>query len=339
MSKTMKRAVWLGDKFEIQESPLPKIEDNQLLLSIAYAGICASDIHCMEEQLEPPTGLGHEFSAVVEKAGKDVTDFKKGDRVVAHPEAYCGECFFCRQAMESLCENKISIIEDTSRGSFQEYVAVERRQVYHIPDDISLKEAALVEPAAVAVHVGDISGIKTGQKVLIIGGGVVGLLTLQIVKLQGAGKIIVSEPEKSRRDLALELGADIAVDPLEDDLDKIVKENTDGRGVDVCLEAVGLPATIEEGFKHIRAGGRLVLVGLPSENSKVELNPHRINMQELDITGSYFSPYSFQRAIDLLPRLSLSSMITHCFNLEDTGKAFKTYREAKDRIKIIIKGS
>lgn len=195
----MKSAVWVGKgEVKIEERPIPQPEDDEVLVDVSHTGICASDIHIIAGGLpatavSPPRIIGHEFSGVVVAFGSKVKGFKEGDKVVAHTSGPCGECYFCQEGEENFCTNLFSVIRGPGQGSFAKYTVVKAKQTYHIPEGISLKDAALVEPAAIAVHCVVRAEIKPGQTVMVIGGGPIGLLTMQIARLAGSSKLILSE--------------------------------------------------------------------------------------------------------------------------------------------------
>jgi 2-desacetyl-2-hydroxyethyl bacteriochlorophyllide A dehydrogenase len=273
---------------------------------------------------------------VVEAFGAKVKGYQAGDPVVAHPVGPCGECFFCREGEENLCSSPFSVIRDPQQGSFAEYVLVKAKQVYRLPEGIPLKEAALVEPVAIAIHAVDQAGIRPGQAVLVIGGGTIGHLVMQVARASGAGLMILSEPVAFKRAAALNAGADRAVDPTKEDLVQVVKDLTGGRGVDVCIEAVGSPKAIEQGFGLIRDRGRMVIVGWPPATSTITISPFQIYRRELDIRGSFFSPYSYNRAMQILPRLKLEPVVTHCFDLSEVGRAIEVMK-SQQGIKVLLK--
>ncbi len=338
----MKSVVWVAKgQVKVDEWPIPKPGDDEVLIDVSHTGICASDIHIIEGGLPPtiitpPRIPGHEFSGVVEAFGSKVKGFQKGDKVVAHPNGPCGECYNCREGEENYCTNLFSTIRGPVQGSFAEYTLVKAKQVYSLPPEVSLREAALVEPAAIAVHCVDRIDMKVGQRVLVIGGGTIGLLTLQMARLAGASHTILSEPVAFKRDLAQKLGAQRVVDPRTEDLAAVVKDCTEGRGVDVCIEAVGLPRAIEQGFPLLRERGKLIILGWPPAESTITISPHRIYRKELEIRGSFFSPYAFQRAIQLLPRLTLEPMISHCFALGEIHQALEVMKK-QEGIKVLLK--
>jgi 2-desacetyl-2-hydroxyethyl bacteriochlorophyllide A dehydrogenase len=338
----MTSAIWMGKgEVKIEEWPIPQPGDDEVLIDVSHTGICASDMHIIGDGLpltvaSPPRIIGHEFSGEVEAFGSKVKGYKKGDKVVAHPVGPCGECFHCREGEENLCLNPFSVIRNPQQGSFAEYIVVKAKQVYPLPEKVPLREAALVEPVAIAIHAVDRAEIKTGQTVLVIGGGTIGLLTMQVAKLSGASRVILSEPVLFKRKVAEQVGADRTVDPLTEDLSAVIRDLTAGRGVDICIEAVGSPKAIEQGFGLIRDKGRLVVVGWPPATSTITISPFQIYRRELDIRGSFFSPYSFQRAIQILPRLNLEPVISHCFDLEKISEAIGIMKQQKG-IKVLLK--
>ncbi len=333
----MKAALWVGGwEFSVEDRLIPPIETDEVLIAVSYVGICVSDLHVVEWGiLPPPLILGHEFSGTVFDFGEQVKGFNKGDKVVAHPQGPCGECYYCREGLEHFCTAPYSNAF-SMKGAFAEYVAVKAKQAYRLPDRTSLDEAALMEPLAIALHSVDRSDLKTGQRVLIIGGGTIGLLVAQLAKISGAAEVMVSTRSSYKREAALKMGADRVLDPLNENLVEIVDEVTEGRGLDICFEAVGSSKVIEEGFSLLGKQGRLIVVGTPPKDSTITINPFRLFYQEAEIRGSFFSPYSFQRAVQLLPRLNLKPMITHCFDLSEVRQAMDVMKN-QDRIKVLLK--
>jgi len=215
-------------------------------------------------------------------------------------------------------------------------VIIKVRQTYHLPDQVSLEEAALLEPLAIALHSIDRSDLKAGQRVLVIGGGPIGLLAAQLARLAGASAVMVSTRSSYKREVALRMGADRVVDPVNENLAEIVREVTEGRGIDICIEAAGTTQTIEQGFSLLGKRGRLIVVGTPPINSTITINAFQLFLREAEIRSSFFSPYSFQRAIQLLPRLNLRPLISHCFNLSEIQQAMEVMRN-QERIKVLLK--
>ena len=333
----MKAAVWKGKwEFEIEDRPIPRLEEDEVLVAVSYAGICASDVHIIEWGLfHPPLVLGHECSGTVEAFGSEVKGFQKADKVVIQPQLYCGKCYYCRRGQEHFCNDEYSTTA-SHRGAFAEYIIVKAKQVYRLPADTSLKDAALIEPLAIALHALDQSRMKAGEVILVIGTGPIGLLITQLARLSGAGTILITARSSFKGEFALKMGADRVVDPANDNLERVVNEVTEGRGVDVCFEAVGSSEAIEKGFLVLGKGGRLIIAGLPPLNSSIKINPLQLFTREIEIGSSLLAPYCFQRAVQLAHRLNLEQLITHCFNLSEIDRAMKIMRSG-ERIKVLLK--
>lgn len=331
----MRCAVWTAvGKIEIQDWPQVEPKDDEVSIRVAFTGICASDVHIIQgrlpvEVMRPPRILGHEFSGVIEAVGTNVRHLSVGQPVVAHPNGPCGQCFNCRQGEENYCTGLYSMILGPGQGSFAEFTTVKAKQVYPLPAVTSLQDGAMVEPTAIAVHCISRAAIVPGDRVLVIGGGTIGLLSMQMARLAGASQVILSEPLEFKRQLALRIGADVVIDPLQEDLIAAVKRLTGGGGVDLCIEAVGLPQGFEQAIELVRERGRIVLVGWPPPECTSAIPPYRIYRKELEIRGSFFSPYSFQRAIALLPRVNLSVMQTHVLPLEQIQKGLDALKREK----------
>jgi L-iditol 2-dehydrogenase len=338
----MRCAVWTRvGQVEIQEWPIPEIREDEVLIKVAYTGICASDVHILKgglpaSAIAPPRILGHEFSGTIERIGAGVRGLRVGLSVVAHPNGPCGECFNCRHGEEHYCTAMYSIIRGPGQGSFAEFTTVKAKQVYPLPMSISLEDGALVEPAAIAVHCSTRAELVPGDHVLVIGAGTIGLLVTQMARLTGASQVIVSEPIAWKRQLARQLGADETIDPASEDLAARAKELTAGAGVDVCIEAVGSPRAFEQAIDTVRERGRIILVGWPPMDSTSAIPPFKIYRKELEVRGSFFSPYSFQRAIAMLPRLNVSALRTHVLSLGEIGRALGLLQEGQ-AVKVLLK--
>lgn len=343
MVNKMKCAVWNGKepKLDIEMWPIPVPKDDEILVKVAYAGICGSDIHIINNGLPrsaitPPKIIGHEFSGVVEQIGEKVTDIKEGERVSANPIGACGECFYCRNKMENYCEKPSSIIRGPYQGSIAEYVLVRSKQIYKLPEEMSLKKAVLLEPMSIAVHAIEKAELSLGDVVVVIGAGPIGLLIGLMAMRGGASKVIFSEADEGRREFAKTFGFNLVVDPSKGDLKQIVFDNSNGKGADLCIEAVGSPALIEMCPTLVRHAGRVLLVGWPPMNSSIKLNPFLVYKYEIQIRGSQLAPYSFGKALRMLDSFDVESLITHEFPLDSVSEAFDVQKERKG-MKIILK--
>lgn len=223
-----------------------------------------------------------------------------------------------------------------SAGGFAEYVVVRERQVYPLPDNISMQQGALIEPFSIAVHAIEKANLYPGATAAIVGAGMIGLACLQLAVHAGAAMTCISEPILTKRQHAAKLGADYVIDPEKDSLLDSIQQHTDKRGVDSFIDAVGLPREIETGFHALKNDGTLVVVGVAPVNSEIRLNPFLIYAKEANIRGVNWSPYSFHKTISLLPKLEVSELISEVLPLEEFARAFDICRSG-DTIKVLLK--
>lgn len=322
---------------ELIEREIPRPAPNQVLLKIRAAGICGTDVHFLNGKA--PAGFpvipGHEVSGEVMELGSDVNHLQLGNRVTIDPNVYCGHCSFCRNGDIHLCENNrcFGIYSD---GGFAEYAVISANFAYKLPDSMTWLEGSMIEPAACCMHGAEMAEYKMGDTVLIHGAGAIGNMHVQYAKLNGAATIIVSEPIASRRELALQMGADYAIDPLSQDVYaevcKILPERPR-----VIIDCSGRPQVIEQAIPQVRWGGRIVMFGVCPSDVNISINPAYINDREITLCGSYDYLNSHKPSIESIAsgRLKIKQLISHVFSLEDYEKAFATFG-AKDSMKIVI---
>lgn len=324
----MKAAVYFGRHdlrvIEIEEGP---IADNQVRVEVKYCGVCGTDVHIYEGEggsstVKPPIIIGHEFSGVVNAVGKNVKRVQVGDRVAVDPNDMCGECYFCRNAQAHFCMNAIGV-GTTYPGGFAEYMTIREKQVFKIPDSLSFKAAALVEPVSCCLHGIDLCDIKTGQTVLIIGAGPIGLLMLQLAKMSGAGKIIVSEIVPEKRLIALKYGAHIVIDPINEDMGAVLSANS--TNVDCVIECAGTTRTIEQAIQYAGRGATVMMFGLVAPDATVTIKPYEIFLKEINLKASFINPYTFDRAIEILMlgKIKVDEIITDVISLDEINKVFE----------------
>jgi len=338
----MKAAIWYGGKdIRIEDVPEPEIKENDVLIKVKAVGICGSEFHAYEgisERRKPPLIMGHEFSGEIEEIGKNVENLRKGDRVVVNPIIHCLKCDNCLSGKPNICEN-MHLIGLHTPGAFAEYIAVPSENCYRIPSDLSFEEASMVEPMAVGVHAVKKAFLKINDDVAIIGTGTIGLCTLQAAKISGAGRIICSELIESRLKLAEKIGANILINAKEIDPIEKVMELTNGKGIDIAFEAVGIQKTIQQAINMIKKGGSVVVIGMLTK--KMELDMLDIVTKEKRIIGSYvYTPLDFKIALKLISekRVNVKSLITHVFSLKEILKGFETLsKNREETIKVIIK--
>jgi len=329
-----------NNDIRLEDREIPQVEDDEVLVKIAYAGICAYEMRMIqripEEGASQPEVLGHEFSGTVAKMGKKVSGYQEGDRVTAHPLGGCGECYFCKRAQENFCTNGFNVLHVSRAGAFAEYTPVKAKQVYELPEGMSLETAALIEPVSIAVHAMDLSNIKAGYTVAVLGGGAVGLGCLQLAQHVGASLTILSDPVDPRLKVAKELGADFVVNPTKENLRDVVMKATDNLGVDTCIEAVGAKVTCQEAVSLTKNCGTVLIVGIAPAEARIELSPREIAVRELTVRGSEWSPYCFIRTIPLMKKLKIAPLITHVFSFSEIEKALEVQRN-KEGIKILLR--
>lgn len=316
----MKAAVFYGKHdLRIEEKDIPKAGVGEVLVKVMACGICGTDIHIFEgdegaAQTPAGTVLGHEFSGIVTEIGEGVDSVKVGDRVCVDPNKLCGECYYCRKAIGYFCEKMIGI-GTTVDGGFEEYCVVPKSQVYKIAADTSFDEAAMTEPVSCCIHGIDLCDIKTDDTVLIIGCGMIGLIMLQLAKNAGAARVIAIEPQKEKREFALELGADEAISPS-DDVDKIFEKY--GR-ITKVIECAGRSDTMEQAVHYAGNKAIVMFFGLTAPEDTIKIKPFEIFKKELEIKASFINPYTQQRAIEMIDakKIDVSSMIYKRASLEE----------------------
>lgn len=323
----MKAAVYHGPgDLRVEEVPVRKLKDNEVKIQVKYCGICGTDIHIFHGDggccdVTPPLVPGHEFSGVVAEVGSKVKTVKVGDRVTGDPNDMCGECYFCKNGMQHFCKNNIGI-GTTVDGGFAEYVIMRGKQVYKVSDDLSFIEAAMTEPISCCLHGIDLCNIKAGDTVLVIGGGPIGMIMMQLAKNAGASKVIMSEPVEEKREQALKLGATKTIDPLHEDVEAVLAEYCEN--VNVVIECVGNVHTQADAVRFAGKGATIMYFGLAAPEESFPIRPDDIFKKELHITSSYINPYSFERAIQILESgtVELESLITNVVPLDDIADVF-----------------
>lgn len=311
---------------EVIDMPVQEVGPEDVKIRVAYAGICGSDVHLPEGMFgdQVPIGIGHEISGVIEELGERATTngLSVGDRVAGNFLRFCGTCYNCRDGRQQFC----SQAQEYNRPGMAETIVWHESQVYKLPDGVSLKKGALLEPVSVALRMVDKTRIRAGDRVLICGGGPIGQFVMQLLARHGATSLTMIEPIAERREMALRHGAEHVIDPFTEDQQARVDEITDGRGYDIVVDASGSPKAVE-GLLSLAAQGGLVLFGAtyPMEYA-LPLNLTQYTfMRELTITGAFVSPYVFPRAVQLLPALELDEFTQKIFALDDAAAAFDAH--------------
>jgi len=321
----------------VRSTPLRTLMPNEVLLKVKACGVCGTDVHIVEgtSRSTPPVVLGHEFTGIVEDVGIAVHGIAPGQRAAVDPNVSCGVCYYCRRGLVHLCANLKALGVDHD-GGMAEYCFVPSEQIYLLPEGMLMEAAAFVEPVSCAVHGIDRANICAGDTVVIIGGGTIGLIMLQLARNAGASRTIVIEPLQHKRRIAIELGADAAVDPSESDAKTAVMDMTHV-GADVVIECAGRPQTAHLALELVRRGGTVEFFGVSPIGEKIQVEPNQVYFKELTIVGSYVNPNTFSRSIALLHsgRVRVDRFQIDRFPLDEVNNALAYQREGKTLKSII----
>jgi L-iditol 2-dehydrogenase len=291
----MKAAVFHGpNEIKVEEVQKPKISENELLMRVNASAICGTDVRIFEGKktkgVRTPSIIGHEFVGTIEEVGSQVKDFFVGDRIGVMPVIPCRKCYYCLNGRENVCANRTAIGYEYD-GGFAEYVkipraAVEAGNLVKIPDHISFEQAVVTEPLACCINGQRKANVKMGDVVVVIGGGPIGLMHVQLAKIAGAKLVILSEPIDHRRDKALLVGADFAVNPEKESLHDIVLSQTDGLGADAVIMAIGVPFLVNSSANLLKKGGTLNLFAGFTNGVQAEIDPNVIHYNEINVNGT-----------------------------------------------------
>lgn len=324
----------------VRDVAQPTPGPNDLLVKVEACGVCGSDRHMFagEYPTALPVTLGHEFSGIVEAVGSGVDGVAVGARVTGDPNISCGVCDHCEAGRPNLC-GELSPIGVFRDGGFAQYVLVPEGQASVLPDDLNPLHGAFCEPVGCCLHGLDIARIEPGASVAILGGGVIGLLMVELVKQAGASTIILSTRQAPRRALALELGATHVVDPVKNDPVAAVRDagGIVPGGVDVVIECAGVAETFTQALAMARRGGAVVVFGVMPQGVEVSVQPFDFLTRELRIESAWLNPFTHKRAAELIASgaLSLDKLITRTISLDELPSALVAAPELGE-IKTIV---
>lgn len=333
------------DKMEIRDIEMPKAGAKEVLVEFEYVGICGSDVHyfhdgrCGDYKVEGDFMLGHECAGTVVALGEGVEHLKVGDKVALEPGITCGQCEFCKTGRYNLCPDVQFLATPPVQGCYENYIAFPENMCFKLPDNISTKEGALVEPLSVGMHAANQGDVKLGDSVVILGAGCIGLVTLLACKAHGATDITVVDVIPKRLDYALKLGATRVINGREMDAVGEVDKLTDGAGVDKVFETAGSPITIQQTPYMVKNGGTIVLVGI-SAQEKIEYNFAKIMAKEARIESVFRYRNIYPQAIAAIADgiIDVSGIVTHEFDFDDIQEAFDCAINNKDEVvKAVIK--
>ena len=319
----------------VEDIPIPECGDDDVLVEVKAAGICGSDVHIYEwtpnyEWTVPhmPYVLGHEFAGVVEQTGKNVVNCKPGDRVVCRPAYHCGQCHYCKTDRRHFCSNNGGIAGLTRNGGMAEFAVMKEAGIVHLPDNVTMEQAAIIEPMGVTANAVNDAGLHLGDFVVVQGPGPIGLLTMLFAKANGAGKCVMigTSKDEGRLQVAREMGADYTFKSDEMDVMKAVMDLTDGFGADVVFEATGVPRLAQQALDMVEKSGKVVLVGIyPAAG---EINLTTTVRQAKKLIGTYGGFISWERLLSWVSSNNpiaekATKIISHTSSVDAANEAFE----------------
>ena len=339
----MKGLVYHGDevlKWEDVADVSP--QNHEVKIMVKAAGICGSDVHGFQGltgRRIPPMIMGHEFSGVVCEVGSDVDTLKPGDRVTSFPMDYCGTCATCQKGEVQFCPDKRQFGVLTVNGAFAEYLCVPAKVCYKLNENVSFSGGSTIEPLAVAYRGVEHGGDMEGKNVLVVGSGTIGLMLVACAKLKNPEKIIVTDLSNTRLDVAKKMGADLIVNPSESDVKQVILDNTDGNGVDVSFEAVGITPACVQSLENLRIGGRSVWLG--QGKKIVEIGMLDIVTRELSVKGSFtYGLEAFKSAVDMLNqgKVDVAPLISKEVPMSEGADWFEKLKKPEELVKVVLTG-
>jgi L-iditol 2-dehydrogenase len=328
---------------ELANLPVPSPAPDEVLIRVAACGICGSDVHGYDGSSGrriPPLVMGHEAAGIVSAVGSSVSSFAPGDRVTFDSTVYCGACPSCLRGDMNLCDSRqvlgVSCGDYRRAGAFAEFVAVPARILHRLPENLPFAEAAMLEAVAVAIHGVNLAHITASDSVLVIGAGTIGILTLQAVRATGCKKVLVTDVDQDRLNLAKQLGA-TETRLSSENLQSQILQLTSNQGVDVALECVGRNETVAAGIDAARKGGTVVLVGNIAPN--VNLPLQKVVTRQIRLQGSCASSGEYPRAIELLASgaIKVKPLITAVAPLEDGASWFqRLHNREPNLLKVVL---
>lgn len=341
----MKASVYYSkDDIRYEDVEEPVIGDGDMLIKMYSCGLCGTDIHKAKTQsVKGPVILGHEISGQVVKVGKNVMRYKVGERVVTAIHVPCFNCHYCDRGFFTLCDQfKKTNLEP---GGFSEYIRIPQLHVEHlthrIKNTLDWDRAAMIEPVACCLHGLKSANLYPKDTVLVLGSGTIGLVSAQLAALKGASTVIVSDPSRFKRELALKIGITHAIDPINENLELRVSELTQGKGPDVVFIAAGVSSLVSQAVNMVRRGGRVVVFSPFDSNPVVEIDASRLFRDEISIVGTYsLTPYEMKEAIEIVEtdKINTRDMITHTWPMSRIDEAIEfASNPENDVLKVIIK--
>ncbi len=324
---------------ECRKVDIPEIHQGEALIQVHYAGICGSDLSIVDgkhPRAQPGLIMGHEFSGtLVEIQSENRSDLQVGDTVVAEPLISCGTCFACLSGSAYVCQS-LGLYGIDRPGAFADYIKVPVRKVFKVPENISSKLAAIVEPVAVAVHAVRLSSLKISDTVCVLGGGPIGLLAALVAKESGAQRVMICEIQPFRVSLAQEFGLEV-INPTEVDPEQEILQRTKGRGADIVFEAAGSEQTFSIAPKLCRVHGELIMIAMPKVQRPFDIVA--FTFKEVVMKGvRVYSPFDFERALHFVAKCpqDLTTLLGGFYPLSQGARAFEDAKNAKESMRVIF---
>jgi (R,R)-butanediol dehydrogenase / meso-butanediol dehydrogenase / diacetyl reductase len=325
------------NEMTVIDAPEPMAGAGEVVLKVHNCGICGSDLHACQYGTGMPAGsiMGHEFCGEICEIGAGVSGFKIGERVAGLPFVFCGKCDRCRAGLEIHCQNLKGLGLGQLAGAYAEFVACSASSLFKLPDNVSSREGALVEPLSVGLHAVKRSRLEAGMTVVVMGAGPIGLATLTWAKGKGA-RVVVSEIAEGRGELAKKLGADVVVNPRAQDPAGTVREMS-GHNPDLVFECIGIKGTLGQAIGMTGPRGQVVVVGVCMEAD--EIQPLQCILREMNINFVLgYDPSDFNETIDALAsgRIKPQPMVTDIISVEQVPEMFQALRHPGDRAKVLV---
>lgn len=331
-------------KLVVVDMSRPEPGPHEVLIKVAACGICGSDVHGFDGSSGrriPPIVMGHEAAGVIEAVGAGVAKFQPGDRVTFDSTVYCGECAYCRKGEMNLCDRRevigVSCGEYRRHGAFAEFIVVPERIVYKLPNKMSFPEAAMLEAVSVALHAVKVSGVKKGETALVVGAGMIGLLTMQAARAAGCARVMIADIDETRLTLAELLGATEALRGTGGAIAEATLGRTGGVGADVVFDAVGRSQTVLESIDSVRKGGTVTLIG--NIAPQVTLPLQKVVSRQIRLQGSAASSGEYPEAIEMIAsgRIQVRPLITAVAPLDEGPRWFeRLHAQEPNLMKVVL---
>lgn len=327
------KAVVLKNAHElaVEEAPEPQMGPDEALVKVAACGICGTDLHLYKYgSLSPNVRLGHESAGTILEIGKQIEGFRVGDRVAVLGRVPCGQCHWCRRGRHHICPMRVDV-----RGGFSEYVAVKQQMLAHIPDELTFRQAAVLEPMGVSLHGIRLANIGKADGVVVTGAGPIGLFAAALLRDIGVRGLVVSEPSRRRRETASQWAGRV-VNPAEEDLSDVAREALDPC-VDAVVECSGQPRVLEDAFNMIGFAGRVLMLGACLEN--ININPAILLVREVRFETSYGCDMEeFLHCMELVRsgRVDVNSIISRTVSQDELPAALERLCGPNDDVKLLV---